>query len=111
MVEKPKPEEAPSRLAVIGRYILMPEVFAILDAQEPGAGGEIQLTDAMAQADRPAAVPRLPLRGPALRLRRQAGLPRGDRGAGAASGPDLQPTASRRCCAATATDAVATCDR
>ncbi|MFO1071554.1 MAG: UTP--glucose-1-phosphate uridylyltransferase GalU [Geminicoccaceae bacterium] len=49
MVEKPKPEAAPSRLAVIGRYILMPEIFAILDRQEPGAGGEIQLTDAMAQ--------------------------------------------------------------
>lgn len=49
MVEKPAPEVAPSRLAVIGRYILMPEVFAILDAQAPGAGGEIQLTDAMAK--------------------------------------------------------------
>ena len=48
MVEKPKPEVAPSRLAVIGRYVLMPEVFAILDVQKPGAGGEIQLTDAMA---------------------------------------------------------------
>jgi UTP--glucose-1-phosphate uridylyltransferase len=48
MVEKPKPEVAPSRLAVIGRYILMPEVFGVLDAQKPGAGGEIQLTDAMA---------------------------------------------------------------
>ena len=48
MVEKPKPEVAPSRLAVIGRYVLMPEVFAILDRQKPGAGGEIQLTDAMA---------------------------------------------------------------
>jgi UTP--glucose-1-phosphate uridylyltransferase len=48
MVEKPKPEVAPSRLAVIGRYVLMPEVFAILDGQKPGAGGEIQLTDAMA---------------------------------------------------------------
>ena len=48
MVEKPRPEVAPSRLAVIGRYVLMPELFAILDRQEPGAGGEIQLTDAMA---------------------------------------------------------------
>ena len=48
MVEKPKPEVAPSRLAVIGRYLLMPEVFAVLDSQKPGAGGEIQLTDAMA---------------------------------------------------------------
>ena len=48
MVEKPRPEVAPSRLAVIGRYVLMPEVFAVLDSQKPGAGGEIQLTDAMA---------------------------------------------------------------
>ena len=88
MVEKPKPDVAPSRLAVIGRYILMPEIFAVLDEQKPGAGGEIQLTDSMAAPDRPAAVPRLPLRGPALRLWRQAGLPRGDRGHGlAARGP------------------------
>ena len=48
MVEKPKPEVAPSRLAVIGRYVLLPEIFAVLDAQTPGQGGEIQLTDAMA---------------------------------------------------------------
>ncbi|MEO6247697.1 MAG: UTP--glucose-1-phosphate uridylyltransferase [Sphingomicrobium sp.] len=49
MVEKPRPEDAPSRLAIIGRYILQPEVMTILDAKEPGAGGEIQLTDAMAK--------------------------------------------------------------
>lgn len=49
LVEKPKPEVAPSRLGVIGRYILQPEVMQMLDAQEPGAGGEIQLTDAMAK--------------------------------------------------------------
>ena len=49
MVEKPAPDVAPSRLAVIGRYILMPEIFALLDEQKPGAGGEIQLTDAMAR--------------------------------------------------------------
>ena len=49
LVEKPKPEEAPSNLAVIGRYILQPEVMQILDKGETGAGGEIQLTDAMAQ--------------------------------------------------------------
>jgi UTP--glucose-1-phosphate uridylyltransferase len=48
MVEKPEPEVAPSRLAVIGRYVLLPEIFGVLDAQRPGAGGEIQLTDAMA---------------------------------------------------------------
>lgn len=49
LVEKPKPEQAPSRLAVIGRYILQPEVLTILDKKQVGAGGEIQLTDAMAQ--------------------------------------------------------------
>ncbi|MGI9487194.1 MAG: UTP--glucose-1-phosphate uridylyltransferase GalU [Geminicoccaceae bacterium] len=47
MVEKPAPAEAPSRLALIGRYVLMPEIFDHLDKQETGAGGEIQLTDAM----------------------------------------------------------------
>jgi UTP--glucose-1-phosphate uridylyltransferase len=49
LVEKPKPEAAPSRLAVIGRYIIQPVVFDILNAQERGAGGEIQLTDALAK--------------------------------------------------------------
>lgn len=46
-VEKPKPEEAPSDLAIIGRYLLTPEVFDILENQKPGLGGEIQLTDAI----------------------------------------------------------------
>jgi UTP--glucose-1-phosphate uridylyltransferase len=49
LVEKPEPSEAPSRLGVIGRYILQPEVMGVLDAKETGAGGEIQLTDAMAK--------------------------------------------------------------
>jgi UTP--glucose-1-phosphate uridylyltransferase len=49
LVEKPDPVEAPSRLGVIGRYILQPEVMRILDAGERGAGGEIQLTDALAK--------------------------------------------------------------
>ena len=49
LVEKPDPSEAPSRLGVIGRYILQPEVMTALDGQERGAGGEIQLTDAMAK--------------------------------------------------------------
>ena len=49
LVEKPKPEEAPSTLGIVGRYILQPEIMRILDNQEKGAGGEIQLTDAMAQ--------------------------------------------------------------
>lgn len=49
LVEKPKVEDAPSNLIVSGRYILQPEVMRILEGQEKGAGGEIQLTDAMAQ--------------------------------------------------------------
>jgi UTP--glucose-1-phosphate uridylyltransferase len=49
LVEKPEPKDAPSRLGVIGRYILQPEVMQVLDAKERGAGGEIQLTDAMAK--------------------------------------------------------------
>ena len=47
MVEKPKPGTQPSNLTILGRYILQPEIFGILAAQEKGAGGEIQLTDAM----------------------------------------------------------------
>lgn len=47
LVEKPPPEQAPSRLAVIGRYVLDPEVFAVLRDTPPGRGGEIQLTDAL----------------------------------------------------------------
>lgn len=46
-VEKPAPEDAPSDLAIIGRYLLTPEIFNILEAQKPGAGNEIQLTDAI----------------------------------------------------------------
>ncbi|MEO9900660.1 UTP--glucose-1-phosphate uridylyltransferase GalU [Nisaea sp.] len=49
LVEKPKPEEAPSNYAIIGRYILQPKVFEDLARFEKGAGGEIQLTDAMAR--------------------------------------------------------------
>ena len=49
LVEKPKPEVAPSTLSIIGRYILQPELFAHLDRQERGAGNEIQLTDSMAR--------------------------------------------------------------
>ncbi len=47
MVEKPKKEEAPSQMAVLGRYVLTPEIFELLENQEAGAGGEIQLTDAI----------------------------------------------------------------
>jgi UTP--glucose-1-phosphate uridylyltransferase len=49
LVEKPRPAEAPSTLALIGRYVLQPEVFDHLGRHETGAGGEIQLTDAMAR--------------------------------------------------------------
>lgn len=47
MVEKPKQEDAPSDMAIIGRYVLTPRIFDILERQEPGKGGEIQLTDAI----------------------------------------------------------------
>ena len=47
MVEKPKKEDAPSNMAVLGRYVLTPEIFDYLETQTPGAGGEIQLTDAI----------------------------------------------------------------
>lgn len=47
MVEKPKPEDAPSNMAIIGRYILTPDIFDILRETPPGKGGEIQLTDAL----------------------------------------------------------------
>ena len=47
MVEKPEPENAPSNLAIIGRYILTPDIFDIIRETPPGANGEIQLTDAL----------------------------------------------------------------
>ena len=47
LVEKPEPADAPSDLAIIGRYVLTPDIFPILEKQKPGAGGEIQLTDAL----------------------------------------------------------------
>ena len=48
MVEKPKPEDAPSNLAIIGRYILTPDIFQIIRDTPPGRGGEVQITDAIA---------------------------------------------------------------
>lgn len=48
IVEKPQPEVAPSTLAVVGRYVLSPRIFDLLESTRPGAGGEIQLTDAIA---------------------------------------------------------------
>lgn len=56
LVEKPAPEEAPSDLAIIGRYILTPEIFPILAGQKPGKGGEIQLTDAILELSREEAI-------------------------------------------------------
>ena len=49
LVEKPKPDDAPSTIGVVGRYIIAPDVFMTLDSQERGTGGEIQLTDALAK--------------------------------------------------------------
>lgn len=49
LVEKPAPEDAPSNLAIIGRYVLSPAVFEVLEHTDPGRGGEIQLTDALAE--------------------------------------------------------------
>ena len=60
MVEKPKASDAPSNLAIIGRYVLTPEIFPSIEAVQPGSGGEIQLTDGL---ETPAAQP------PDLRLK------------------------------------------
>ena len=49
MVEKPKPEDAPSNLAIIGRYILTPDIFSIIESTPPGRNGEVQITDALMQ--------------------------------------------------------------
>lgn len=56
LVEKPKREEAPSNLAILGRYIISPRIFDILRDQEPGTGNEIQLTDAIAELNKYEAV-------------------------------------------------------
>jgi len=52
MVEKPPKDQAPSNLAIIGRYILTPDIFDILEHTEPGKGGEIQITDALLEQAR-----------------------------------------------------------
>ena len=80
LVEKPKADEAPSTLAIIGRYVLPPEIFAALRDTEPGRGGEIQLTDAMralGTGGHAGARRRLPR--PPLRHRRPARLRQGRR--------------------------------
>ncbi len=63
MIEKPKPEQIYSNLAILGRVLLTPEIFDILDKTEPGAGGEIQLTDAMAEYARKSGVTALEFEG------------------------------------------------
>ncbi len=66
MVEKPDPKDAPSRLAVIGRYVLPPEIWPLLDDTKAGVGGEIQLTDALQRLARDPGGPglvALPIRG------------------------------------------------
>ena len=49
LVEKPSPDKAPSNIAILGRYIITPRIFEILETTEPGVGGEIQITDALKQ--------------------------------------------------------------
>ncbi|MEN3362216.1 MAG: UTP--glucose-phosphate uridylyltransferase, partial [Mycobacteriales bacterium] len=66
LVEKPEPADAPSNLAIIGRYVLSPQVFAVLRDTPPGRGGEIQLTDAL----RSLAVGGEPMHGVVFRGRR-----------------------------------------
>lgn len=63
LVEKPDPSEAPSNLAVIGRYIISPEIFDILERQKPGRGGEIQLTDALRVLNRDFPMVAYPIQG------------------------------------------------
>lgn len=63
LVEKPSVKEAPSNLAVIGRYILKPSIFPVLERLQPGKGGEIQLTDALKEVCRDHALLALPLAG------------------------------------------------
>jgi UTP--glucose-1-phosphate uridylyltransferase len=74
LVEKPDPAEAPSNLAIIGRYVLPPEIFDAIRKTEPGAGGEIQLTDAMARL----ASEGVPVHGVVFRGRRYDTGDRGD---------------------------------
>ena len=56
MIEKPKIEEAPSNIAILGRYIITPNIFEILERTKPGKGGEIQLTDALKELSKQEAV-------------------------------------------------------
>ena len=79
MVEKPPREKAPSNLIITGRYILQPEIFDILATQSRGAGGEIQLTDAMIALAKTQPFYGLKFAGDELRLRIEDRLPRRQR--------------------------------
>ncbi len=94
LVEKPRPEDAPSDLAVIGRYILPSEIFPILERLEPGVGGEIQLTDALRELARNGGIIGYEFEG----VRYDVGDPKGFLKATieiALSRPDLGPDLSR----------------
>ena len=80
LVEKPKLEDAPSNLAVIGRYILTPAIFETLSDIKPGAGGELQLTDGLRALLKREKMYAYVYEGTAPRYRRQAWLPEGDGG-------------------------------
>ena len=86
MVEKPPRGKAPSNLIITGRYILQPEIFDMLAAQKRGAGGEIQLTDAMIELARTPAV----LRPASSKAAASTAAPR------SASSPPTSPTRSTR---------------
>ena len=95
MVEKPARGQAPSNLTITGRYVLQPEIFGILAAQKRGAGGEIQLTDAMIELASRQPFYGLQFEGSELRLRLQDRLPVGQRRLGLAR-PDMAPACARR---------------
>ena len=104
----PSAEVAPSNMAVIGRYILTPQVLRNLEDVEAGAGGEIQLTDAIAAeiAARRQRL-RLPLQGPPLRLRLEVGLPAGDRRLRPGPRPSCATSSSTSCAPFTAFETAA----
>ena len=91
MVEKPQPQDAPSNLAVIGRYILTPKVLTNLNRMKQGAGGEIQLTDAIAEeVGGKDGVHGLRFRGQRYDCGSKIGLPAGHRGLRPGRGPTLR---------------------
>ncbi len=90
MVEKPKAEDAPSRLGVVGRYVLPPEIFGHLNRTPPGAGGEIQLTDALRALCRSRPLYAVMLSGERFDIGEPLGLLRAQIGF-ALRRPDLEP--------------------